>query len=254
MGTRRLRGQVAADLRLGSRVLEVAPGPGYFAIELAKLGQYRVDALDISKTFVEIAARNAKEANVGAPFLLGNASSMPYERESFDFVFCRGAFKNFAQPICALKEIHRVLRQGGKGLLIDLRRDASPEAIRRVVDQMGRTLVNRIFVRLTFRFMLLGRAYTESQFREFFAHTEFRSVEFCPDPVGLEIRFEKEEQVARGRRSSPLRRVATAVRSISAASPEPHFVDPQPFDAKLQRRGRHTKSRGSPFGSSDFAG
>jgi ubiquinone/menaquinone biosynthesis C-methylase UbiE len=183
--------KVAADLRPGSRVLEVAPGPGYFAIELAKLGDYHVDGLDISKTFVEIAARNAKEANVGAAFLLGNASSMPYGPESFDFVFCRAAFKNFAQPMCALKEMYRVLKQGGKGVLIDLRKDASAEAIRREVDQMGLNLVNRIFVKLTFRFVLLGRAYTETQFREFFAYTDFRSVEFCPNPVGLEIRFAK---------------------------------------------------------------
>src|SRR3954467_1494500 len=56
--------QVAAELPPGSRVLEVAPGPGYFAIELAKLGNYKIEGLDISKTFVEIANRNAKEANV----------------------------------------------------------------------------------------------------------------------------------------------------------------------------------------------
>jgi ubiquinone/menaquinone biosynthesis C-methylase UbiE len=75
--------KVAADLRPGGHVLEVAPGPGYFAIELAKLGKYRVDGLDISKTFVEIAARNAKEANVGAAFLGGDASSMPYPTLTF---------------------------------------------------------------------------------------------------------------------------------------------------------------------------
>jgi len=154
------------------------------------LGEYPGDGLDISKTFVEIAARIAKEANVDVGFLLGNASNVPYESESFDFVFCRAAFKNFAQPRCALKEMYRVLKQGGKGVLIDLRKDASAEAIRHEVDRMGLNLVHRIFVRLTFRFMLLGRAYTESQFHEFVAHADFRSVEFCPDPVGLE-RFEK---------------------------------------------------------------
>ena len=33
----------------GSSVLEVAPGPGYFAIELAKLGNYQITGLDISE-------------------------------------------------------------------------------------------------------------------------------------------------------------------------------------------------------------
>jgi 2-polyprenyl-3-methyl-5-hydroxy-6-metoxy-1,4-benzoquinol methylase len=40
-------------------VLEVAPGPGFLAIELAKLGPYRIVGLDISETFVRIAADEA---------------------------------------------------------------------------------------------------------------------------------------------------------------------------------------------------
>ena len=48
-------------LRPGGDVLEVAPGPGYLAIELAKRG-YSVTALDISKSFVEIARGNADRA------------------------------------------------------------------------------------------------------------------------------------------------------------------------------------------------
>lgn len=51
-----------------SSVLEVAPGPGYFAIELAKLGDYRITGLDISQTFVEIASANAAQAGVRVDF------------------------------------------------------------------------------------------------------------------------------------------------------------------------------------------
>ena len=47
--------EIARHLPEGSRVLEVAPGPGYLAIELAKLGRYQISGLDISRTFVEIA-------------------------------------------------------------------------------------------------------------------------------------------------------------------------------------------------------
>src|ERR671930_2167110 len=49
----------------GSSVLEIAPGPGYLTIELAKLGICKkIIGLDISKDFVQIAQRNAKEAGV----------------------------------------------------------------------------------------------------------------------------------------------------------------------------------------------
>jgi ubiquinone/menaquinone biosynthesis C-methylase UbiE len=178
--------QVAAGLKPGSRVLEVAPGPGYFAIELARLG-YRVDGLDISKSFVEIAARNAREASVEVAFRQGNASRMPFEIESFDFVFCRAAFKNFADPVGALQEMYRVLKPGGKGLLIDLRRDATSEGVREMVDGMGLGLMNRVITRLTFRFMLLKRAYTKREFEHMLSETEFDRIKILEDHIGLEV-------------------------------------------------------------------
>ena len=56
--------RVAAELPGGGDVLEVAPGPGYFAIELAKLGDYCISGVDISHTMIEIARENAKQAGV----------------------------------------------------------------------------------------------------------------------------------------------------------------------------------------------
>ena len=54
----------AERIPVGSVVLEVAPGPGYLSIELAKLGKYTITGLDISKTFVEIGQQKAREAGV----------------------------------------------------------------------------------------------------------------------------------------------------------------------------------------------
>src|SRR6516225_363327 len=89
---------VAGQLADGASVLEVAPGPGYLAIELARLGNYRVVGLDISRSFVEMARRNAQDAGVAVTFEQGNASSMPFGPDSFDFIVCRAAFKNFSEP------------------------------------------------------------------------------------------------------------------------------------------------------------
>jgi len=50
---------------------------------------------------------------------------------------------------------------------------------------------SRVMTRLTFRFMLLKRAYTEAQFREFFAQSNFRSVDFQKTGTGFEIHFER---------------------------------------------------------------
>src|SRR6202167_3984725 len=83
--------RIAAEAPAGAQVLEVAPGPGFLSIELAKRG-LQVRAVDISKTFVEIAQRNAASEGVQARFELGNAAALPVEDASVDFVVCRAAF------------------------------------------------------------------------------------------------------------------------------------------------------------------
>src|SRR5438046_5905311 len=52
---------VANRVAPGSRVLEVAPGPGVLAIELAKTGRYRVNGLDIREAFVWRPRRTARQ-------------------------------------------------------------------------------------------------------------------------------------------------------------------------------------------------
>jgi ubiquinone/menaquinone biosynthesis C-methylase UbiE len=179
--------RVAEQVPPGSQVLEVAPGPGYFAIELAKLGGYRVVGLDISRTFVEIARRNAREAGVDADFRQGNVARMPFPDGSFDFLLCRAAFKNFSQPVEALQEMYRVLKPGGRALIIDLRRDASNQSVSAAVERMGLGRLNTLITKLTFRFMLLKRAYTRSEFQQFLGWANFEAVEIREDLTGLEL-------------------------------------------------------------------
>ena len=188
---RALARRVADVLPSGSRVLEVAPGPGYFAIELARIGNFIVTGLDISKTFVEIASRNAREAGVEVAFEHGDAAAMPFADESFDFLLCRAAFKNFGQPVRALQEMHRVLKPGGRGLIIDLRRDAAPESMDRHVETMGLSAVNKVVTKLIFRWFLLRTAYTKAQFERMLAQTNFRSIDIHEENIGFEIRMTK---------------------------------------------------------------
>ena len=187
----KLARRVAGRMPSGGRVLEVAPGPGYFAIELAKLGNYDLTGLDISRTFVEIARRNAFEAGVRVDFREGNASRMPFENESFDFLLCRAAFKNFSDPAPALKEMYRVLKPGGQALIIDLRRDAPQESIAEAVEQMHLGAVNSFITKMTFRFMLLKRAYTKGDFERMVAETPFGAAEIRENVVEMEIVLSK---------------------------------------------------------------
>ncbi|MBV8842373.1 MAG: class I SAM-dependent methyltransferase [Bryobacterales bacterium] len=179
--------RVASGLPAHARVLEVAPGPGYFAIELAKLGAYSITGLDISRTFVDIARNNAAEAGLAVDFRQGDAAKMPFPNRSFDFLLCRAAFKNFSQPLRALQEMCRVLDSGGRAVIIDLRRDTSPAAVSRAVDEMHLGVINTILTKGAFRFMLLKRAYTKQQFQDFLKQTNFRSIDIRENFLGLEL-------------------------------------------------------------------
>ncbi len=179
------------QLAEGSRILEVAPGPGFLAIELAKLGRYRVVGLDISKTFVELATKNAREAEVNVAFHRGNAASMPFEPDSFDLIVCRAAFKNFSEPVRALAEMHRVLKPGGKAFIFDLRPDATPADIAAAVDGMKLGRLNAMITRLTFKHMLLKRAHSKESLRQMVAQTPFETCTFREDSIGHEIALRK---------------------------------------------------------------
>jgi ubiquinone/menaquinone biosynthesis C-methylase UbiE len=183
--------QLVRRIPAGGRVLEIAPGPGYFCIELARLGQYQITGLDISKSFVEISRKNAAAAGVQATFQQGDAANMPFGKESFDFLFCQAAFKNFSQPVKAIAEMYRVLRPGGVGVIADLRRDASQADIDQEIKGMGLGRLDEIFTRWTFRAMLLKSAYSLGEMKSMVAKTPFGKCKIETTGIGFQVWLEK---------------------------------------------------------------
>lgn len=183
---RSLAARLSMQISPGSRILEVAPGPGYLSIELAKRGQYEVTGLDISKSFVEIARENAASESVCVDFRRGNASAMPFEDNAFDFVVCRAAFKNFTQPLDAINEMFRVLKPGGRAMIIDLRRDASRKVIGAYVDQLGLGWLDSVFTKLTLQW-LTRRAHSIDDFQKMASDSRFGRCEITETPMGLEV-------------------------------------------------------------------
>jgi ubiquinone/menaquinone biosynthesis C-methylase UbiE len=182
---------VAERLAPGGAVLEVAPGPGYLAIELAKRG-YRVTALDISQSFVRIARENAARSGVQVDVRHGNASAMPLADASFDYVVCMAAFKNFTDPVGAINEMHRVLRPGGQASVFDLRRDASLQDIAAAVRDMRLSALNALITRFIFRHGLLRAAYPRVQLEHMAHISNFARHEIVSRGIGLELRLEKD--------------------------------------------------------------
>src|SRR3984885_15051697 len=155
--------RIAAAIAPAAQVLEIAPGPGFLSIELAKRG-LPVRGVDIGGPFFEFARATAAAEGVDVRFQLGNAAALPLEDASVDFVVCRAAFKNFSEPQKALMEMRRVLRPGGQALLIDMRRDAPMAEGKEYVDGLGVSRINRWMMMFVFRNVLVKRAYPLEEF------------------------------------------------------------------------------------------
>ncbi len=179
--------ELATDLPDGAKILEVAFGPGYFAVELARLG-FSVTGLDVAATFVGIASDYARAEGVDVEFREGDVTSMPFDDESFDFVICQAAFKNFVWPVKALDEMYRVLRPGGTAAVQDMRRDATDGDIVREVEGMKLGKVAALGVRQTLGH-LRRRAYTPVQFGGLVAETSFRTCEITTEGIGMDVRL-----------------------------------------------------------------
>jgi len=183
--------QLVSKIPANGKVLEIAPGPGYFSIELAKLGEFQISGLDISKSFVEIAKENSAKAGLKIDFREGNASNMPFADETFDFTFCQAAFKNFSGAVKAIAEMYRVLKPKGIAVIADMRNDASAEDIEREVKGMGLDPVNAFMVKWTFDHMLLKSAYSVEEIKRMATQTRFGKVRVDVAGVGFQAWLEK---------------------------------------------------------------
>lgn len=112
----------ALALRPGERVLDVGSGPGLLAAEMAaEVGlDGRVCGIDISDSMLAIAqARAHAPGTAPIEFRRGSASEIPYADGSFDVAVSTQVLEYVADIPGALAELRRVLRPGGRVLLLD---------------------------------------------------------------------------------------------------------------------------------------
>jgi SAM-dependent methyltransferase len=111
---------VQHGLREGLRVADICCGCGDVALLIARdLKPSVVLGIDHSLPAIEYATRLAKEFKVrNADFRLGDATALMLEDEQFDFVLCRLSIQIFSRPELILKELHRILKPGGRLYLI----------------------------------------------------------------------------------------------------------------------------------------
>lgn len=95
--------------------VDAGAGPGYLSIELAKITNLQVYALDIDPEAIEIAKKNIAAAGLSEKIkpVLANVEKMPFPNNFADLVVSRGSFIFWKNKVQAFKEVKRILKPGG---------------------------------------------------------------------------------------------------------------------------------------------
>jgi demethylmenaquinone methyltransferase/2-methoxy-6-polyprenyl-1,4-benzoquinol methylase len=121
----------AVDDIPNARVLDVGTGTGELARALAKAGASFVVGIDFSCGMIELATKRTSN-QLRSHFLVGDGMRLPFGDNEFDACSISFGLRNMEDFDCALRELHRVIRPGGRFVCLEL-------------TPMGRPLLGKLF-------------------------------------------------------------------------------------------------------------
>ena len=108
------------DLTRGEHVLDIGSGPGLLAYDMAlAVGpQGRVCGIDLSAAMIAMSAKRCAD-QPWVEFQTADAIELPYPDDAFDAAVSTQVYEYVSDIPAALTELHRVLRPGGRALILD---------------------------------------------------------------------------------------------------------------------------------------
>lgn len=126
----RRRALALARLGDGERALDVGTGTGDFALALLARAprSATVTGLDISPGMLDVAERRAANAGLGARYerLIASVEALPFTDGTFDVAVAGFVIRNVGDIPRGLREMRRVLRAGGRAVILDLHMPRNP--------------------------------------------------------------------------------------------------------------------------------
>ncbi len=119
---------LVANVREGQSVLDIAGGTGDLAMAFApKVGSKGcVVHTDINEAMLREGRNRLLDAGVNVPTLVCDAERLPFTDGRFDLVTVAFGLRNMTHKDVALREINRVLKPGGKLLVLEFSKVAKP--------------------------------------------------------------------------------------------------------------------------------
>ena len=109
------------------RILDIATGTGDFALEALKINPHNIIGVDISEGMLKVGMEKmkAKEVDHIISLRLGDSENLPFENEVFDAVTVGFGVRNFENLEKGLSEMLRVLKPGGKAIVLEFSKPKS---------------------------------------------------------------------------------------------------------------------------------
>jgi len=105
------------DLYKGIKILDIGCGAGKLLSTIAELlDGCELVGIDIQAKAIELAQKFTVK---GIEFKTADAAKLPFQKDSFDYVICTNAFYYIENKGRALMEMYRVLKTGGRLLLLE---------------------------------------------------------------------------------------------------------------------------------------
>jgi ubiquinone/menaquinone biosynthesis C-methylase UbiE len=113
-----VKGGLKIDELKEKKIIDVGCGSGRFTIALAQMGVKEIVGVDLGESGIKIGEEFARKLNLkNIKFIKNDVLSLPFDDESFDFVFSKGVLHHTGNLEKGLDEYHRVMKKGGIGYL-----------------------------------------------------------------------------------------------------------------------------------------
>ncbi|KGX92165.1 ubiquinone/menaquinone biosynthesis methyltransferase [Pontibacillus halophilus JSM 076056 = DSM 19796] len=117
------------DVKRGEHALDVCCGTGDWTLSLAEAvgSKGKVIGLDFSQNMLSVGEDKRKaQSKDHVSFVHGDAMNLPFEDNSFDYVTIGFGLRNVPDYLTVLKEMHRVVKPGGKVVCLETSQPTAP--------------------------------------------------------------------------------------------------------------------------------